>query len=60
MRSLKKHAGFYGDGYDVQIARLLAEAMGKKPVFVNIWNANFPMWYNTDVRFRFIRRRREP
>lgn len=40
--------------------RLLAEAMGKKPVFVNIWNANFPMWYSTDVRFRFIRRRREP
>lgn len=33
---IENHEGFYGDGYDVQIARLVAEAMGKEPVFVKV------------------------
>ncbi len=33
---IENHEGFYGDGYDVQIARMVAEAMGKEPVFVKV------------------------
>ena len=33
---IENHEGFYGDGYDVQIAKLVAEAMGKEPVFVKV------------------------
>lgn len=34
--AIENHDGFYGDGYDVQIAKRLAEAMGKEPVFVKV------------------------
>lgn len=33
---IENHDGFYGDGYDVQIAKRVAEAMGKEPVFVKV------------------------
>jgi putative lysine transport system substrate-binding protein len=34
--ALENHSGFYADGYDVQIAKKLAEGMGKEAVFVKI------------------------
>lgn len=33
---IENHEGFFGDGYDMQIAKKIAENMGKKPVFVKI------------------------